>query len=65
VEHIWKHPNLKYWQNENELCAHVVNKARHVMDEWMAANSRNTTTHTHNVSGHSTGNSKHGGNVQM
>jgi len=32
---IWKHCNLKLWQNENVLCVHVVYRARHLMDEWV------------------------------
>jgi len=35
------------------------------MDDWMVANSRITTTHTHNISDASAGNFKHVDNTQM
>ena len=31
---MWKHRNLKLWENENELCANVVDRARHLIGDW-------------------------------
>lgn len=46
---LWKHRNLKFWQNENELCVHVVDRARHLMKDWVAthAPSRNPPIRRH------------------
>jgi len=30
---LWKHQNLKLWENENELCANVVDRARHLIED--------------------------------
>jgi len=31
---VWKHRNLKLWQNENETCAQIVERARHLVEDW-------------------------------
>jgi len=35
---LWKHRNLKLWQEATETCAHVVDRACHFMEDWHAAN---------------------------
>jgi hypothetical protein len=35
---LWKHRNLNLWENENELCANVVDRARHLIEDWQSAN---------------------------
>jgi hypothetical protein len=35
---LWKHRNLKLWENENELCANVVDRARHLIEDWQSTN---------------------------
>jgi len=35
---LWKHRNLKLWQNEHELCVHA-ECARHLKDEWLTAHT--------------------------
>ncbi|MCI04392.1 polynucleotidyl transferase ribonuclease H fold, partial [Trifolium medium] len=36
---VWKHRNLKLWQNESELCAQVVDRAKSLIDDWKKANT--------------------------
>ena len=35
---LWKHRNLKLWQNESETCAQVIDRAVHLLDDWSEAN---------------------------
>lgn len=30
---LWKHRNLMIWKDENEMCANVVDRARHLVDD--------------------------------
>jgi ribonuclease HI len=47
---LWKHRNIKLWQDVTETCANVVDRACHIMEDWYAANatipaaSRNNTS---------------------
>ncbi|XP_024626730.1 uncharacterized protein [Medicago truncatula] len=34
---LWKRRNLKLWQQQNETCMHVVERARHLLDDWRTA----------------------------
>jgi len=36
---LWKHQNLRLWQGENETVAQVVDRARHLMEDWNLANT--------------------------
>jgi len=38
---LWKSPNLKLWQQQNESNAQVVQRATNLLDEWR------TTSHSH------------------
>jgi len=31
---LWKCRNLKLWQQKNETCMQVVERARHLLDDW-------------------------------
>jgi ribonuclease HI len=44
------HRNLKLWQDKNESCAQVVDRARHVTEEWLAANSSPRQQHGTTIS---------------
>jgi hypothetical protein len=35
---LWKHGNLKLWQDATETCAHVVDRACHLIEDWHVAN---------------------------
>jgi len=41
---LWKHHNLKIWENVTESCAQVVDRARHLIDDWHEANLPSQTT---------------------
>jgi len=45
---VWKHHNLKLLQNENELCAHMIDRARYLMEDWQTTNSQ--SSHVSNIS---------------
>ena len=34
---LWKRRNLKLWQQQNETCMQVVERARHLLDDWTTA----------------------------
>jgi len=34
---LWKRRNLKLWQQQNETCMQVVERARHLLDDWRTA----------------------------
>jgi hypothetical protein len=44
---IWKHRNLKLWQNEQQLSVHVVERAKNIMEGWLAAHTPPTDTKPH------------------
>ena len=44
---LWKHRNLKLWQNEQELSVHVVERLKNLMVGWLAAHTPPTTTTPH------------------
>jgi len=51
---LWKHRNFKLWQDVTETCAHVVDRACHIMEDWYAANdtipaARRNNTSTNSV----------------
>jgi len=35
---LWKHRNLKLWQNALETIAHVVDRSVHMLEDWKMAN---------------------------
>jgi len=41
---LWKHRNLKVWEDVDELSAHVVDRARVLINDWQAANFLSTET---------------------
>lgn len=41
---LWKHRNLKVWEDVDELSAHVVDRARVLINDWHAANFLSTET---------------------
>jgi hypothetical protein len=36
---LWKHRNLKLWQDVNETAAQVIDRAFHLIEDWSSANS--------------------------
>jgi hypothetical protein len=47
---LWKHRNLKLWQEATETCAHVVDRACHLMEDWHAANATLPVASRNNIS---------------
>ncbi|XP_045821752.1 uncharacterized protein LOC123914595 [Trifolium pratense] len=41
---LWKHRNLKLWQNTTATCAQIVEKAMQLLDAWVQANNSNMLT---------------------
>jgi len=35
---LWKHRNLKIWEDVNEASAQVLDRARHMIEDWQEAN---------------------------
>jgi len=41
---LWKHRNLKIWDNVDENSAQVVDRAQSMIEDWQEANLSRTTT---------------------
>jgi hypothetical protein len=43
MRNLWKHRNLKLWQNTTKTCAQIVERAMRLLDEWVQANNSSMT----------------------
>jgi len=55
---LWKHRNLKLWQDVTETYALVVDRACHLMEDWYAANATIPVSSHNNISTNSIRNDK-------
>jgi len=47
---LWKHRNLKLWQDVTDTCAYVVDRACRLLEDWYAANTTIPIASRNNIS---------------
>jgi len=51
---LWKHRNLRLWQGVTGTVAQVMDRARHLIEDWLIANIPTHATHSSSSAMHST-----------